>query len=117
MKTSKIFDAIKIARMNAPTWELYTFDGDELGNQVNFDLLEDDERLKDYMGALPLNGCYLFAWFCSKENAEEFGEWIKEKIKDDENSIFYSNFTIIDECAMARGDEMFLQVIQLDHEI
>lgn len=118
MKTTKIFEAINIARMNAPTWELYTFDGDELGEQVNFDLVPgEDEGLKDYFGSLPLNGCYLFAWFSTDENAKEFGEWIKNTIKDDENAVFYANFTLVDTSAMYRGDEFFLQIMQLDHEV
>lgn len=118
MKTSKIFKAIRIARVNAPQWEIYTLDNQMLKDQVNFDLIEvENESLKEYYEELPLNGCYLFAWFFSKESATEFGEWITEAINEDENSVFYANFTIIDECQIQRGEPFFLQVIQLDHEI
>lgn len=118
MKTSKIFEAIGIARVNAPKWEIYTYDNETLGTQVDFDLLEgEDERQKEFMQDIPLNGCYLFAWFREEENAKEFGEWIKEAIKDDDNAIFYANFTLIDNSQIYRGEEAYLQVIQLDHEL
>lgn len=104
--------------MNAPQWEIYTLDNQMLGEQVNFDIIEvEDESLKEYYKELPLNGCYLFAWFSSKESATEFGQWIKEAIKEDENSDFYANFTIIDESQVYRGEPYYLQIIQLDHEI
>lgn len=118
MKTSAVFEAISIARVNAPTWEIYTFDNQELGEQVNLEVLEkEDESLKEYYKVLPLNGCYLFAWFYNVESANEFGEWIKEAIREDENIDFYSNFTIIDSNAIQRGEPFYLQIIQLDHEI
>lgn len=118
MKTSAVFDAIGIARVNAPTWEIYTFDNQVLGDQVALDVLaNEDESLKKYYEVLPLNGCYLFAWFNNVVSAKEFGEWIKEAISKDENSDFYSNFTIIDSNAMYRGEGYYLQIIQIDHEI
>lgn len=118
MKTSAVFDAIGIARVNAPTWEIYTFDNQVLGDQVALDVLaNEDESLKEYYKVLPLNGCYLFAWFNNVVSAKEFGEWIKDAISKDENSDFYSNFTIIDSNAMYRGEGYYLQVIQIDHEI
>lgn len=118
MKTSAVFDAIGIARVNAPTWEIYTFDNQVLGDQVALDVLaNEDESLKEYYEVLPLNGCYLFAWFNNVVSAKEFGEWIKDAISKDENSDFYSNFTIIDSNAMYRGEGCYLQVIQIDHEI
>lgn len=118
MKTSAVFDAIGIARVNAPTWEIYTFDNQVLGDQVALDVLaNEDESLKEYYEVLPLNGCYLFAWFNNVVSAKEFGEWIKDAISKDENSDFYSNFTIIDSNAMYRGEGYYLQIIQIDHEI
>lgn len=118
MKTSAVFDAIGIARVNAPTWEIYTFDNQVLGDQVALDVLaNEDESLKEYYEVLPLNGCYLFAWFNNVVSAKEFGEWIKDAISKDENSDFYSIFTIIDSNAMYRGEGYYLQVIQIDHEI
>lgn len=119
MKTSKIFEAISIARVNAPTWEIYTFDNQVLGDQIELEVLDkEEERLKEYYEVLPLNGCYLFAWFSNEDRAKEFGEWIDEAISEDGNSDFYySNFTIIDSHAMYRGENYYLQIIQLDHEI
>lgn len=118
MKTSVVFEAISIARVNAPTWEIYTFDNQVLGDQINLEVLDkEDESLKEYYEVLPLNGCYLFAWFYDEDSAKEFGGWIKEAISEDENSDFYSNFTLIDGNAMYRGEEYYLQIIQLDHEI
>lgn len=118
MKTSAVFEAISIARVNAPTWELYTFDNQVLGDQVNLEVLDkEDESLKEYYEILPLNGCYLFAWFSNEDSAKEFGEWIIEAISGDENSDFYSNFTLIDGNAAYRGEDYYLQIIQLDHEI
>lgn len=118
MKTSVVFEAISIARVNAPTWEIYTFDNQVLGDQVDLEVLdEEDESLKEHYEVLPLNGCYLFAWFSNEDSAKEFGEWIKESISGDENSDFYSNFTLIDSSAAYRGEDYYLQIIQLDHEI
>ncbi len=118
MKTSVVFEAISIARVNAPTWEIYTFDNQVLGDQINLEVLdEEDESLKEHYEVLPLNGCYLFAWFSNEDSAKEFGEWIKEAISEDENSDFYSNFTLIDGSAAYRGEDYYLQIIQLDHEI
>ena len=118
MKTSAVFEAISIASVNAPTWELYTFDNQVLGDQVNLEVLDkEDEGLKEYYEILPLNGCFLFAWFSNEDSAKEFGGWIREAISGDENSDFYSNFTLIDVNAMYRGEEYYLQIIQLDPEI
>lgn len=118
MKTSAVFAAIGIARVNAPTWEIYTFDNQVLGDQVNLEVLDnEDEDQKEYYKVLPLNGCYLFAWFYDKDSAKEFGEWIKGAISKDDNSDFYTNFTIIDSNAMYRNEGCYLQIIQIDHEI
>lgn len=118
MKTSVVFEAISIARVNAPTWEIYTFDNQVLGDQIDLEVLDkEDESLKEHYEVLPLNGCYLFAWFSNEDSAKEFGEWIKEAISEDENSDFYSNFTLIDGSAVYRGGDYYLQIIQLDHEI
>ena len=118
MKTSVVFEAISIARVNAPTWEIYTFDNQVLGDQINCEVLDkEDERLKEYYEVLPLNGCYMFAWFSNEDSAKEFGAWITEATSEDENSDFYANFTLIDGNAMYRGEEYYLQIIQLDHEI
>ena len=47
MKTSVVFEAISIARVNAPTWEIYTFDNQVLGDQIDLEVLDkEDERLK-----------------------------------------------------------------------
>lgn len=114
MKTSAVFSAIGIARVNAPTWEIYTFDNEELGDQINVEVLDkENENIK----AIPLNGCYLFAWFNDEVSAKEFGEWIKGAISEDENSDNYVNFTIIDGNAKYRGEPDYLQIIQIDHEI
>lgn len=118
MKTSVVFEAISIARVNAPTWEIYTFDNQVLGDQVDLEVLDkEDESLKEYYEILPLNGCYLFAWFSNEDSAKEFGGWIREAISGDENCDFYSNFTLIDSSAAYRGGDYYLQIIQLDHEI
>lgn len=117
MKTSAVFNAIGIARVNAPTWEIYTFDNQVLGDQVNLEVLaNEDEHLKENYKVMPLNGCYLFAWFNDMVSAKEFGEWIKGAISEDENSDYYTNFTVIDSNAMYRGEGYYLQIIQLDHE-
>lgn len=117
MKTSAVFEAINIARVNAPTWEIYTFDNQVLGDQIDLEVPDEDESLKEYYEILPLNGCFLFAWFNNVESAKEFGGWIREAINGDENSDFYSNFTLIDGNARYRGEEYYLQIIQLDPEI
>ena len=118
MKTSAVFEAINIARVNAPTWEIYTFDNQVLGDQIDLEVPDkEDEGLKEYYETLPLNGCFLFAWFNNEDRAKEFGGWIREAISGDENCDFYSNFTLIDGIAKYRGEEYYLQIIQLDHEI
>lgn len=119
MKTSAVFSAIGIARVNAPTWEIYTFDNEELGDQINVEVLgnEEESMEKENYDIIPLNGCYLFAWFNDRASAREFGEWIKGVISEDENSDFYTNFTIIDGNAKYRGEPEYLQIIQIDHEI
>ena len=118
MKTSAVFSAIGIARVNAPTWEIYTFDNEELGNQINVEVLgNEDESMKDMYKAFPLDGCYLFAWFNDEVSAKEFGEWIHGAISEDENSDYYANFTIIDGNAKYRDEPDYLQIIQIDHEI
>lgn len=118
MKTSAVFDAICIARVNAPTWEIYTFDDQVLGDQINLEVLDnEDEHMKENYEVMPLDGCYLFAWFSDMVSAKEFGEWIKGAISKDKNSDFYSNFTIIDSNAMYRGEGCYLQIIQIDDDI
>ena len=118
MKTSAVFNAIGIARVNAPTWEIYTFDNEELGDQINVEVPnKEDENVKEMYEVFPLDGCYLFAWFNDEGSAKEFGEWKHEAISEDENSDCYANFTVIDGNAMYRGEPDYLQIIQLDHEI
>ena len=49
MKTSVVFEAISIARVNAPRWEVYTFDNQVLGDEINLEVLDkEDKGLKEY---------------------------------------------------------------------
>lgn len=117
MKTTKIFNAISIARMNAPQWELYTFDNERLGEQVVFDLRKDDNTPFDFIEELSLNGNYLFSWFYDESSAEDFSKMIRDELKDDDNSIFYMNIIIIDDCARYNHNPHYLVITQLDHEL
>lgn len=61
-----VLKVINMARTIAPTWELYSFDNQVLGN--HFNAATDDYDL-DSLRNFPLNGNYICTWWVSKDAA------------------------------------------------